>query len=78
MTTALADIEAPRTALAITAQAGTNTKNMEPGPTRPKQQRRLQLSDIHAMIVENNIKSDLKLCAYALKLKEKENKLLGK
>ena len=33
----LADIEAPQTALAIAIHAGTNTKSMEPGPTRPKQ-----------------------------------------
>ena len=32
---------------------------MEAGPTRPKQQRRLQPSDIY-VIVENNIKGDLK------------------
>ena len=69
----LADIEAPQTALAVAIHAGTNTKSMEPGPTRPKQQRRLQPSDIHAVITENNIKSDLKLCAHTLKLKEKEN-----
>ena len=71
-----ADIEAPRTALAITAQAGTNTRSMELGLTRPKQHRRLQPSDIYAVIVESNIKSDFKLCAYALKLKEKENNSL--
>ena len=60
------DIEAPWTALAIATRAGTNTKSKEPGPTGPKQQRRLQPSDIYAVIVENNIKSDLKLCAHAL------------
>ena len=68
-----AGIEAPRSALAIATRAGTNTKSMEPGPTRPRQQRRLQPSDIYAVIVENNIKSDLKLCAHGLKVKEKEN-----
>ena len=68
-----ANIEAPRTALAIATRAGTNTKSMEPGSTRPKQQRRLQSHDIYAVIVENNIKSDLKLCAHAEKLKEKES-----
>ena len=47
-----ADIKAPRTAPAIATRAGINAKRMEPGPTRPKQQR---------------------LCAHALKLKEKKN-----
>ena len=68
-----ADIEAPRTPLAIDTRAGTNTKSMEPGPTRPKQQRRLLPYNIYAVIVENNIKKDLKLCIHALKLKEKQN-----
>ena len=62
----LADIEAPQTALVIATRAGTKTKTMESGPTRPKQQRRLQPSDIYVVIVEKNIKSDLKLCAHAL------------
>ena len=66
-----ADIEAPRTPLAIDTRAGTNTKSMEPGPTRPKQQRRLRPYNIYAVIVENNIKKDLKLCIHALKPKEK-------
>ena len=46
---------------------------MEPGPARPKQQRCLQPSDIFDLIVQNNIKSNLKLCPHALKIKEKEN-----
>ena len=46
---------------------------METGPARPKQQRRLQPSNMYVVIVERNIKSDLKLCAYTLKLKGKEN-----
>ena len=71
-----ADIEALRIALAIDTRAGTNTKSMEPGPTRPKQQRRLQPSNIYAVIVENNIKKDLKLSAHALKLKDKQNNAL--
>ena len=32
-----------------------------------------QPSDVYAMIVETNIKSDINLCTHALKLKEKEN-----
>ena len=65
-----ADIEASWTAVDIAAHAANNIKSMEPDPTRLKQQRRLQPSDIYAVIVENNIKSDLKLCALASKLKE--------
>ena len=70
------DIEAPRTALAVATRAGTNTKSMEPGLTRSKQQRRLQSSNTYAVIDENNFKNDFKLCANALKLKDKEKKPL--
>ena len=64
-----ADSEAPWTALAIATRAGTNTENIEPGPTNPKHQRHFQPSIVDDVIVESNIKSDLKLCARALKLK---------
>ena len=49
---------------------------MEPGLTRSKQQRRLQSSNTYAVIDENNFKNDFKLCANALKLKDKEKKPL--
>ena len=47
-----ADIEALQAAPAIVTLAGTNTKSVESGSSRPKQQRRLQPSDIYAVIVE--------------------------